>query len=114
VNPNPSNNDAFLIGDLSRHYHKRLSIAGAVYLRRNLWVCVLQIPLPTGEGAAKRRVRGTKNEDTLKKYLWYPSPDPLARVTLSRRERDLPKTFRTCRHFKTEGYPHFAAAGAGK
>jgi hypothetical protein len=29
VYPNPSKNDALLIGDLSRHYHKRLSIAGA-------------------------------------------------------------------------------------
>ena len=25
----------------------------------DLWVCFSQIPLPTGEGAAKRRVRGT-------------------------------------------------------
>jgi hypothetical protein len=29
MNPNPANNDALLIGDLPRHYHKRLSIAGA-------------------------------------------------------------------------------------
>jgi hypothetical protein len=28
---------------------------------------------------------------TLKKYLRYPSPGPLARATLSRRERDLLK-----------------------
>jgi hypothetical protein len=60
-------------------------------------VCFLQIPLPTGEGAAKRRVRGTVMKipgKTSKKCLWYPSPGPLARATLSRWERDLPEAFR--------------------
>jgi hypothetical protein len=31
VNPNPAKYDTFLIGDLSRHYHKRFSIAGRGY-----------------------------------------------------------------------------------
>jgi hypothetical protein len=49
-----------------------------------------RIPLLKGEGAAKRRVRGTEMKRTFKKYLWYPSPGPLARATLSLQERDLP------------------------
>jgi hypothetical protein len=31
---------------------------------------------------------GYKKEKALKKFPWYPSPGPLARATLSRRERD--------------------------
>ena len=47
----------------------------------------LQIPLPTGEGAAKRRVRGTRK----RKYLnrcGTPHPGPLARATISRWENE--------------------------
>ena len=54
-------------------------------------------PSPTGEGAARRRVRGTTMKilrKTSKKFMWYPSPGPLTRATLSRWERDLPETFR--------------------
>jgi hypothetical protein len=50
------------------------------------------IGLPRGKSLS-RRERGTKLKKTLREYLWYPSPDPLSRVTLSRRERDFLKTF---------------------
>ena len=48
-------------------------------------------PSPDGRGGREAAGEGYSNEETLKKYLRYPSPDPLARVSLSRRERDLPK-----------------------
>ena len=50
-------------------------------------------PSPVGRGCREAAGEGYGNEETLKKNLWYPSPDPLSRVTLSRRERDLPITF---------------------
>ena len=55
------------------------------------------IPLPTGEGALQEMgggFVGYGNTETLKKrekYFWYPSPGPLTRATLSRRERELRK-----------------------
>jgi len=46
-------------------------------------------PSPKGRGCRGAAGEGDKNENTLKKYVRYPSPGPLARATLSRRERDL-------------------------
>jgi hypothetical protein len=48
--------------------------------------CDQEIPLPTGEGAAQRPVRGTASNDI---YLCYPSPGRhFLMPTLSRWERD--------------------------
>ena len=39
-------------------------------------------PSPEGRGCREAAGEGCRNEKTLKKYLWYPSPGPLARATL--------------------------------
>ena len=49
---------------------------------------VFAIPSPEGRGCREAAVDGYKNEKTVKKDLWYPSPGPLARATLSLRARD--------------------------
>jgi len=46
-------------------------------------------PSPEGRGCREAAGEGYKNEKALNKWLLYPSPDPLARATLSLRERDL-------------------------
>jgi len=46
-------------------------------------------PSPNGRGCREATGEGYKLK-TLKKTLWYPSPSPLSRATLSRWERDLP------------------------
>jgi hypothetical protein len=50
-------------------------------------------PSPNGRGCREAAGEGYKNEKTQKKFQWYPSPGPLARATLSRRERDLPPSY---------------------
>jgi len=45
-------------------------------------------PSPEGRGCRGAAGEGYNNEKTLKKYLRYPSPGPLARATLSLQERE--------------------------
>jgi hypothetical protein len=45
--------------------------------------CLGRIPLPKGEGAAQRRVRGTT-----RKIVSFGTPHPVLRTTLALRERD--------------------------
>jgi hypothetical protein len=47
-----------------------------------------KIPLPTGEGAAKQRVRSTT-----RKIISFGTPHPALRATFSRREKDASMNF---------------------
>src|SRR4051812_28342987 len=64
-----------------------------------------QVPLPKGEGDAKRRVRGTT-----KNFPSSGTPHPALRATLSLWERDLPQPLVSCRWSDIHFHVHIGPA----